>query len=106
MSRYAIVQDGQVVNVVVWDGNKKTWAPAEGCTAYKLPDDSPVGPGWTRARNGRFVQPVETEAPAEQVPVTVDPAALAAFVQAVADPDIDTRQALADFAEALNSQGG
>lgn len=103
MSRYAVVCDGEVTNVCMWDG-KSAWDPGEGCTVHKLPDDSPAGVGWTRAGNGRFVAPKDEPAPEPQaVPVTVDPAALAAFVQAVTNPDVDTRQALADFAQALSS---
>lgn len=102
VSRYALVCDGQVVNVCMWDG-KTEWAPEDGCTVHKLPDDSPVGPGWTRAGNGRFVRPAEVEPEPEQVGVVVDPAALASFFQAVQDPNVDTRDALAQLAEALNT---
>lgn len=100
MSRYAVVCDGQVINVTLWDG-KTDWAPDEGCTVHKLPDDSPVGPGWTRAKNGRYVAPEVVEQTPEPVALTVDPAAVTALIEAVQDPETDVRQALADFATAL-----
>lgn len=33
VSRYAIVQGGQCVNVVLWDGDTSKWAPPQGVTA-------------------------------------------------------------------------
>jgi hypothetical protein len=101
VSRYAIVCDGQVVNVCLWDG-VTDWTPDEGCTVHKLPDDSPVGPGWTRSGNNRWVAPAPAEVAPEPVAVTVDPTALADLLTAVQDPNVDVRQALADFAAALN----
>ncbi len=45
MSRYAIVENGVVVNVVIWDG--KTECAAIPDDAICLPSNSPVGPGFT-----------------------------------------------------------
>jgi hypothetical protein len=45
--KYAIVISGIVDNVILWDGDVTRWQPAEGTTAVQLPDDSPVGPGYT-----------------------------------------------------------
>jgi len=45
MSRWAVVDGGQVLNVVLWDG-MSAWEPAAG-TAVALPEGSPVGPGWS-----------------------------------------------------------
>jgi hypothetical protein len=101
VSRYAIVRDGLVTNVTLWDG-QTDWDPGEGCTLYPLPDDSPVSIGWTRSGNSRWITPAAVEDTPSAVAVTVDPAALAAFVTAATDPNGDTRQALADFAAALN----
>lgn len=47
INRYAIVENGMVTNVILWDGNTETWQPPMGSTANLLPNDSPVGPGWT-----------------------------------------------------------
>lgn len=45
MSRYAIVQNGVVTNVVIWDGEAECAAiPAD---AIKLDDGSLVSPGYT-----------------------------------------------------------
>lgn len=44
--RYAVVRDGAVINIAVWDGVSE-WTPPEGDTAIECPDE--VGIGWTRA---------------------------------------------------------
>lgn len=36
---FAIIQNGIVVNVVVWDGDESIWQPPEGTTAVQVPDD-------------------------------------------------------------------
>lgn len=41
--RWALVQDGVVVNVILWDGIGDAYKEY---TTVKLPDNSPVGPGW------------------------------------------------------------
>lgn len=46
MSTYALIQDGVVSNVIVWDGGAE-WTPPDGATAELLPADSPVAPGYT-----------------------------------------------------------
>ena len=43
--RYAVIQNDEVVNVVVWDGAVE-WAPPQGSTVNLLPDDSPVSIGY------------------------------------------------------------
>lgn len=102
VSRFAVVRDGQVVNVTMWDG-KSDWTPDDGCTVHKLPDDSPVSPGWTRSANGRYKAPEQTEPEPQQVGLVVDPAALATFFQTVQDPNSDPRAAIEALAEALNT---
>lgn len=44
MNRYAIIENGVVVNVVLWDGQTQ-WADSQ--AAILLPAGSPVGPGYT-----------------------------------------------------------
>jgi hypothetical protein len=44
-NRYAIVENGVVTNVILWDGEAE-WSPESG-TANPLPDGSPVAPGYT-----------------------------------------------------------
>jgi hypothetical protein len=63
MSRYAIVQDNEVVNVALWDG-KTEYNPDGELVA--LADDEVVGPGWTRSK-GKWVAPPESEADAESL---------------------------------------
>ncbi|HHT8903073.1 TPA: hypothetical protein ACT5CR_006060 [Burkholderia cenocepacia] len=45
MSNYAVVEDGMVVNVVVWDGDETIWQPPAGCEAVKIPDGVTVAIG-------------------------------------------------------------
>ncbi len=46
MSRWALVAaNGTVDNVVLWDGDRDTWAPPDGFAAVSLDDSEPVGPG-------------------------------------------------------------
>lgn len=42
--RYALVRDGVVVNVIVWDGESE-WTTPEGCVAVEC--DNTVGPRFT-----------------------------------------------------------
>jgi hypothetical protein len=57
--RWACVKDGNVEQVIIWDG-VQTWPPAETYDMVELPDDSPVGPDWDYV-GGEFVdnRPVE-----------------------------------------------
>lgn len=52
---YSIVQDGIVVNMVVWDGETE-WAPPEGSAAIVVPEGSGVSIGWAYA-DGKFTAP-------------------------------------------------
>lgn len=57
MANYALVKDGAVSSVVVWDGVPFTpatddapafgWSPPDGYTAIEIPNDSYVTEGWT-----------------------------------------------------------
>jgi len=42
--RYAIIKDGVVVNVILWDGQAE-WQPPEGATLVNV-DDIIFGPGY------------------------------------------------------------
>ncbi|MBZ9675141.1 hypothetical protein [Mesorhizobium sp. ES1-1] len=56
--RYALVSEGTVVNVILWDGNTETWAPPAGSIAVLCPDE--VGTGWTYV-HGDWQAPAEIE---------------------------------------------
>lgn len=44
--RYAIVEAGEVTNVIVWDSEAEPkWAPGEGAEAIACPEE--VSVGWT-----------------------------------------------------------
>jgi hypothetical protein len=53
MSRYALVNGDEVVNVALWDGETDYNPEGE---LVALADDEPVGLGWTRKR-GKWVAP-------------------------------------------------
>jgi len=57
IKRYAHIEDDLVTNVSLWDG-ETPWNPE--CEIIELPDDSPVGPGWTRDGE-EFMPPPPTE---------------------------------------------
>lgn len=43
---YAIVANGVVVNIIVWDGDTSTWQPPQGSTAVAIPDGTFVNIGY------------------------------------------------------------
>lgn len=45
--RWAMIVNGVVTGVILWDGDLTNFQIPEGTTAINLPDDSPVGPGYT-----------------------------------------------------------
>lgn len=48
--KYAVLKDGQVINVILWDGagdDLPAYFADQGATLQLLPDDSLVGPGWS-----------------------------------------------------------
>lgn len=47
MNSYALIENGAVTNVVVWDGNTAAWAPAEGVQAVEIADGQTVGIGYS-----------------------------------------------------------
>lgn len=57
---YAVVENGVVVNIVLWDGNTETWQPPTGTTAVEITDATgPAYIGGTYA-NGVFAMPNES----------------------------------------------
>lgn len=53
--RYAIIENGTVTNVSLWDGTTE-WTPPEGTIAVACPDE--VGPGWTYDGTNFIAPPV------------------------------------------------
>lgn len=58
VKRYAIVENGVVSNVTLWDGDTKEWQPPKGSTAVKCGND--VGIGWAYT-GGEFAPPPAQE---------------------------------------------
>lgn len=44
---YAVIENGQVVNVIVWDGDTDNWQPPEGQIAVDISEGSTAGIGYT-----------------------------------------------------------
>jgi hypothetical protein len=44
---YAVVENGVVINAVLWDGNTENWQPPAGSTAHLLAADAIVSVGYT-----------------------------------------------------------
>lgn len=56
--KYAVIRNGTVENLVVWDG-ETDWTAPEGTEVVAL-DDRPAGPGWTYDGTS-FTAPPEEE---------------------------------------------
>lgn len=100
VSRYAIVCDGIVENIVLWDGDTDTWQPDAGCEMVRL-NGQAVNPGDTY--DGRAFIPGQVPAPAATVAVEVDPAALVTLLDQAqkATTVAATRSALAGLIQQL-----
>lgn len=55
VTTYAVVEDGEVVNVVAWDG-VTPWEPPEGSQVVSIPSDVNAGIGWAYI-DGVFAAP-------------------------------------------------
>ena len=61
--RYAMVRDGKVENVVLWDGDSKTWQPPAGVEMVKS-DDAAPGDGYDD-KDGSFTPAPSPPTPAK-----------------------------------------
>ncbi|WP_155631564.1 hypothetical protein [Burkholderia stagnalis] len=59
IANYAIVENGVVTNVIVWDGDAESWHPPEGSTAILLPSESPIGVDWTTVDGVNYTPPAQ-----------------------------------------------
>lgn len=62
MTRYAVIEQGRVVNVVLWDGEEK-WLPGKKFTVIDCGDL--VGIGWTHDDDGFHAPPLPPKDPVE-----------------------------------------
>ena len=60
-SRYAMILNGKVDNICLWDGDTKKWQPPEAYICIPAPDN--IGIGWTYDGN-TWAEPV-IETPSE-----------------------------------------
>ncbi|MCP1376056.1 hypothetical protein [Dyella lutea] len=56
MPIYAIVKNGIVENIIMWDGDANTWSEPEGSSAVEISSDTQACMGATYA-NGVFTPP-------------------------------------------------
>jgi len=47
METYLLIENGVVINAIVWDGNTEEWEPPNGITAAPLPQGSSAWIGWS-----------------------------------------------------------
>jgi hypothetical protein len=66
MMQYAIIKDGEVENIVVWDGDTDTWPIPDGYQAVQIEDGAEVGIGYTYA-DGKFSAPLPPQRTPEQI---------------------------------------
>lgn len=43
MNTYALIENGTVVNMIVWDGNAKTWQPPTGQEVVQSANGAAIG---------------------------------------------------------------
>lgn len=54
IQRYAIIIEGVVNNVCLWDGDETKWQPPQGSVTRALVNDEPVNPGHSWTAKGGF----------------------------------------------------
>ncbi|MFL9943748.1 hypothetical protein [Paraburkholderia graminis] len=47
MTNYALIENGTVINMIVWDGDTETWNPGAGVETIPLVPGVAVGIGYT-----------------------------------------------------------
>jgi hypothetical protein len=61
VERWAMIQDGTVINVCLWDGLESTWTPPDGVEMQPAPDYVAIGWRWDGAE---WLEPIPVEEPA------------------------------------------
>ncbi|QTD88728.1 hypothetical protein [Burkholderia anthina] len=58
IANYAVIENGTVTNVIVWDGNTDVdaggWVPPEGCVAVLIEPPADIGWAATQGSNGAW----------------------------------------------------
>lgn len=98
---FAVIENGKVVNVVVWGGDPESWQPPEGSMAVEVPPDTPVTIG-TEYANGEFVAPPPP--PAAPPPTPEQNAATRDALLAVAAGRMAPLQDAVDLEEATDAE--
>jgi len=66
--KYALVSNNQIVNIIEWDGDTKTWQQPENLTVHKF-EGGPISIGWLW-NDGNPVDPNPPAPPPEPVQIT------------------------------------
>jgi hypothetical protein len=69
-STYAVVEDGVVVNTILWDGDPDTWQAPDGLIAVVVPDGVAAAIGWSYA-DGQLSPPA-IDPPAPPTPAELE----------------------------------
>ena len=94
---YALIRDGLVETVCVWDGNTETWSPPDGVLAIQT--DS-AGAGWTYA-DGVFSPPPPAETVRKREGLTAND-----FLDLFTTTEQATFEVSLEMVKALISKGG
>ncbi|AWN03269.1 hypothetical protein PBI_CAMILLE_22 [Microbacterium phage Camille] len=78
--RFALVRDGIVENVIVWDG-EETYEPEDGYILYEVPEE--VSPGWALIEN-QWTPPMREEWPIPDEYILVEQAKQQALLELTA----------------------
>lgn len=57
MDTYLVIENGVVVNAVIWDGNEESWAPLTGQAAIRYIPGSEAWIGWLHV-DGELSPPI------------------------------------------------
>lgn len=68
VNRWAMIQNGTVINVCLWDGEVTTWQPPAGVEMQLAPDHVAIGWKWD---GSNWLEPLPPE-PIPEVEVTVE----------------------------------
>lgn len=103
MSRYAVVKDGKVTNLIEWSGDE--YDPGEGCELIELDENSPVAQGWAY-ENGEFSAPGLTEEQEKEIKErkTAENIATRSYLLSLATENISPLQDAVDLDEATEEE--
>lgn len=58
INQYAVVENGVVINVILWDGTPSSWTPPDGTAVEPIPSGIQAGIGYS-FNGSEFVAPID-----------------------------------------------